>query len=101
MARRCLASLAVSLAPPSTVAADVDGALYLTGGGYVSIPSFNEDFSGGITVEAWVRFDSFPNWSRILDFGNGAPSDSLVFANDGTTGSLKFNVHNGTSTVRL
>lgn len=87
------------LGTTGTVAADVDGALYLTGGGYVSIPSFNEDFSGGITVEAWVRFDSFPSWSRILDFGNGAPSDSLVFANDGTTGSLKFNVHNGTSVV--
>lgn len=78
-------------------ATEVDGSVYLTGGGYIDIPDFDEDFSGGITVEAWVRYDSLGNWSRILDFGNGAPSDNIVFANDGTSTTLRLNLHNGTS----
>lgn len=78
-------------------AIEVDGSVYLTGGGYIDIPDFDEDFSAGITVEAWVRYDSLASWSRILDFGNGAPSDNIVFANDGTSSTLRLNLHNGTS----
>lgn len=80
-------------------ATEVDGSVYLTGGGYIDIPDFDEDFSAGITVEAWVKYDSLASWSRILDFGNGAPSDNIVFANDGTSTTLRLNLHNGTSTV--
>lgn len=44
----------------------------------VSVPTINADFSGGFTVEAWVRFDTLEPNVRIIDFGNGAASDNIL-----------------------
>ena len=85
------------LGTTNVAANEVDGSLYLTGGGYVSIPAFQEDFSGGVTVEAWVRYDSLPSWSRVFDFGGGQSSDNIILANDGTSSTVRFNLHNGAS----
>ena len=66
----------------STNGLDLDG-----GNNYVTLPPavyFNGDF----TIECWVYPKSFGNWSRIIDFGNGAGSNNILLSYTyGTTGS--------------
>lgn len=60
---------------------------------YISLPDMNPDFSQGITVEAWVWYDSFKNWSRIIDFGNGSGSDNIIFCNRQSSDTLFFSIY--------
>ena len=62
---------------------------------YVSLPEMHHNFSGGITVEAWVWYDSFQPNSRIIDFGNGAGIDNILLANENSSGNLVFKVFRG------
>jgi hypothetical protein len=59
---------------------------------YISLPPavyFNGDF----TIECWVYPKSFPNWARIIDFGNGVGSDNILLAYTyGTSGAPGFYV---------
>ncbi|UXE63331.1 MAG: LamG domain-containing protein [Woronichinia naegeliana WA131] len=57
----------------------------------------NHNYSQGITVEAWVWYDGFKKWSRIIDFGNGAGVENILFANEGTSNNLSFYVFQGTT----
>ncbi|MFM8443473.1 MAG: LamG-like jellyroll fold domain-containing protein [Methylococcus sp.] len=59
---------------------------------YVSLPAMPHDFSRGLTIEAWVWYDSFAPWSRIVDLGNGAANDNILLANVGATNTLGFHV---------
>lgn len=60
---------------------------------YVSLPDMNPDFSQGITVEAWVWYDSFKNWSRIIDFGNGSDADNIIFFNEESSNTLRLQIN--------
>jgi hypothetical protein len=62
---------------------------------YVSLPEMHHNFSGGISVEAWVWYDSFQPNSRIIDFGNGAGIDNILLANEKSSGNLVFKVFRG------
>jgi hypothetical protein len=55
---------------------------------YISLPEMNHNFSEGFTVEAWVWYDSLKSHSRIIDFGNGAGVDNILFANQATSSEL-------------
>ncbi len=59
----------------------------------VSLPEINYDLSKGMSVEAWVWYDSFQSWSRIIDFGNGAGNENILLANDGSSNTLHFGVY--------
>ncbi|MEM6451677.1 MAG: NF038122 family metalloprotease, partial [Cyanobacteria bacterium P01_D01_bin.105] len=52
---------------------------------------------GGMTFSAWVNYDSFNNWSRIFDFGNGASNNNIYLTNRQTSNDLVFRIHNGSS----
>ena len=71
------------------------------GGQYIDLPDANHDFSNGFTVSAWVNYNNFGNWSRIIDFGNGPGSDNILFANRGTTSDLVLSVRIGSSAIDL
>jgi len=61
--------------PPAAV-----NALALNGAdNFIDLPD-HAWFDGSFTIEAWVYPRSFNNWSRILDFGNGAPNDNVFLA---------------------
>ncbi len=60
---------------------------------YVTLPAININWAGGLTVEAWVWYDAFQSWSRVIDFSNGASSDNIVFANVQTTAKLSLSIH--------
>ncbi|GDZ94994.1 hypothetical protein PA905_31740 [Planktothrix agardhii CCAP 1459/11A] len=64
---------------------------------HVALPEMNHNYSKGITVEAWVWYDSFKSTSRIIDFGNGKSAENILFANAGTTNDLMFFVFQGTT----
>jgi hypothetical protein len=57
---------------------------------HVSVPEMDFDFSSGFTVEAWVYYESFKQWSRIIDFGEIKSKDrtNIVFANPDKTNNL-------------
>lgn len=57
---------------------------------HVVLPPISFSGSQGVCLEAWVRFNSFKHWSRIIEFGNGASNGNLWLANDGTTSTLSF-----------
>ncbi|MDE5107365.1 MAG: LamG domain-containing protein, partial [Trichodesmium sp. St17_bin3_1_1] len=40
-------------------------------------------------------YNSFKRWSRIIDFGNGADNDNILFANQSDTSNLVFSVRQG------
>ncbi|MEG3833982.1 LamG-like jellyroll fold domain-containing protein [Microcoleus sp. Z1_C3] len=61
---------------------------------YVSLPDIYQDFSQGFTVEAWVWYDSFQSWSRIIDFGNGENADNIILCNSDTSKNIEFRVFN-------
>jgi hypothetical protein len=64
----------------------VGQALHLDGvGDFVDIVDNAADFSGGITVEGWARPEAYRNWSRIIDWANGAGVDNILLARRGTT----------------
>ncbi len=64
---------------------------------HITLPAMNINYSQGLSVEVWVRYNSFKNWSRIIDFANGAPADNIILANPGTGNTLGFFVNRGTS----
>ncbi len=62
---------------------------------YISLPS-GTYFSGPFTITSWVYVRSYNNWSRLLDFGNGAGSDNVLFAiSQGTSGDAYLESWNG------
>jgi hypothetical protein len=52
------------------------------------------EWGGHLAISAWVWYDSYPNWSRILDFGNGT-ADNILLANVGTGNQGYWSVRNG------
>ncbi|KOR33976.1 hypothetical protein AM228_26835, partial [Planktothricoides sp. SR001] len=66
-------------------------------GNYITLPAINVNFDKGLTVEAWVWYDAFQNYSRIIDWGNGQASDNIVFLNYGTDTKLDLDIFKGGS----
>jgi len=62
-----------------------------------SLPTITVDFRAGLTLEAWVYFDSVAHWSRVFEISNGAISDNIVLARNATTNNLHFSVYTGNS----
>lgn len=61
---------------------------------YIDVPDGVYFDDNTFTVEAWVYVKAMYNWSRLIDFGNGAPSNNVLIAlQDGTTGFPKFEVY--------
>lgn len=51
------------------------------------------NFSNGLTLECWARFNSFNNWTRLFDLGNGEATDNILFANESYNNNLRFEVY--------
>jgi hypothetical protein len=67
---------------------------------YVRVPA-GVWFSNEFTIECWVFERSYNNYSRIIDFGNGAPSDNVLLAlSAGTTGRPYFQTFPSTQAVQ-
>ena len=46
---------------------------------YVDVGDF--ELGGAVTFSAWVKYDAFNYWSRIIDFGNGVANNNILIGN--------------------
>lgn len=60
---------------------------------HINVSDFSMDFSNGFTFQTWVKFNSYTNYSRIMDFGNGPGSENILIANVALTSDLLFFVN--------
>ncbi|HOK67845.1 MAG TPA: immunoglobulin domain-containing protein [Anaerohalosphaeraceae bacterium] len=58
----------------------------------VDLPDGFADFRSGLTISLWARPTAAANYARFLDFGNGAPSDNIMFTRVGTGTTLQYQV---------
>ncbi len=74
----------VPLSPPAT-------ALLFNGTDtYLQLPTVAADFRPGLTLEAWVCFDSTAHWARIFELASGPNADNLVLARYGSSSDIAF-----------
>jgi D-arabinan exo alpha-(1,3)/(1,5)-arabinofuranosidase (non-reducing end) len=70
-------------------------------GGYIQLPSGYANLTtNGMTVALWANptaEGAGANWDRFIDLGNGAASDNILLARNGTSSRLTFEVYNGGS----
>ena len=79
---------------PTCVPGAVGNAFHFDGEhDYIELNEFPEDFSHGITVSAWVIFEEPRYWGRIIELGNGAANDNILFAQHKETNNLCFEVY--------
>ncbi|MBN2843575.1 MAG: hypothetical protein JXM68_10815, partial [Sedimentisphaerales bacterium] len=64
---------------------------------YVKLPDGFSDLTGGLSFSVWAYPTSTGNWARFIDLGNGAANNNIVFARNGTSNALSFEVFNGGS----
>ncbi|HEY9830299.1 MAG TPA: LamG domain-containing protein, partial [Stenomitos sp.] len=86
----------LSYLKPSNLVTKFDGV-----NDHITLPAMNINYSQGFSLELWVRYNSFKNWSRIVDFGNGAPADNILLLNPGTSNTLLFQIHRGTAAQNI
>jgi len=50
--------------------------------GFASVPPgvYFDPATGGFTFMAWVKVNSYNNWQRIFDFGNGRNNHNVLLA---------------------
>ncbi|MCI0681621.1 MAG: SBBP repeat-containing protein, partial [Gemmataceae bacterium] len=90
--------LATRTVPIEGPFAGSDSALSFRGAGdYVELPAAPEfsDFTGGLTIEVWAYPTAVYSWQRFIDFGNGPAGDNILFARQGTSNNLAFEVYVG------
>ncbi|MGI8683605.1 MAG: LamG-like jellyroll fold domain-containing protein [Acidimicrobiales bacterium] len=76
------------------LAADGDTAATFNGvDGHVVLPPGMTDFSGGLTMEAWVKPTGNGSYERIFDFGNGAGAENILLYRSSTSNDLGLYVH--------
>ena len=59
------------------------------------------EIGGAMSVEVFVKYESFNSRSRVFDFGNGEGSDNIVLCNGGGTSSnAEWGIHEQGSSVK-
>ena len=53
------------------------------------------DWANGFSVEFEATWEAFNDWSRILDFGNGAENENVLISNFSSNNELFFEIWNG------
>ncbi|MFH0772682.1 MAG: LamG domain-containing protein [Candidatus Omnitrophota bacterium] len=66
---------------------------------YIDLPDGFANFTGGLTFGVWAYpTDSNKNWARFIELANGSNNNNILFARNGTSNDLTFEVYNGTET---
>ena len=60
-------------------------------GQYVDMGT-NWSIGGSMSVSVWFYLESYTNWARLIDMGNGADVDNIVFAHIGTTDRIAVSI---------
>jgi hypothetical protein len=59
------------------------------------------EWGGALTIEAYVKYESFNMHSRVLDFSNGAWSDNVILANDAASSTIGCSVFPWSSEIKV
>lgn len=78
-----------------------DYAMQFNGNSSLEMGPQTHDFSNGFTMQSWVRWDAFNNWSRVMDWGNGSGVDNILVANQGGSNTLYFSTRIGTAATNM
>ena len=68
---------------------------------HLSIEPTNHNFDNGFSVQTWVRWDSFSNWSTIMDWGTGTGANNIGFTTWGGHNALALWIYGGDSPTNL
>jgi arabinan endo-1,5-alpha-L-arabinosidase len=95
--------LSLLLGSSSAMAQTINNALHFDGtDDYVQLDTFPTiDFSNGFSYTAWVRWDNFYSWSRLLDISNGPYNDNIIISNVEKTDTHRLTVFNGSTNSHL
>lgn len=61
---------------------------------YVDVPDGFASFPSGLTFSLWAKPTAVTNWARFIDFGNGENDNNILWARDGVTNNMTFEVYN-------
>ncbi len=81
-----------------TWSSSLGGSFALDGTDHFTLPSGFANFTTGVTISAYANFGSNSttrNWERLIDFGNGAANNNILFARFDTTSDITFEIYNG------
>ncbi len=81
-----------------TWSSSLGGSFALDGTDHFTLPSGFANFTTGLTISVYANFGSNSttrNWERLVDFGNGAANNNILFARFDTTSDLTFEIYNG------
>lgn len=76
------------------------GSFAMDGTDHFTVPSGMSDFRNGLAISVYANFGSSSttrNWERLMDFGNGATNNNILFARFGDTNDLTFEIYNGST----
>ncbi|HCT29535.1 MAG TPA: hypothetical protein DIW31_02100, partial [Bacteroidales bacterium] len=69
---------------------------------YVDISATDApNFSAGISITGYIKWNKFNSWSRIIDMGTGSNADNIQIANNGTSSNLTFSIRKGSAGTDL
>lgn len=92
----------VAVGAGGALAGDADRAIALDGvDDHVVLPGGFANFSNGLTIEAWVHPTATSSWGRVVDLGNGAMADNIVFTRVGSSNDVRFEVFRGSTSVGI
>ncbi|HPG82084.1 MAG TPA: hypothetical protein PKY55_02320 [bacterium] len=50
-------------------------------------------FGGEMTISAWVNYQAFNRWSRVVDLGNGENVQNIVLSNTGNSSTIAYHIY--------
>lgn len=69
---------------------------------FLRCPELTLNVSRGFTAIAYVKFSGSPgSYECLFDLGSGSPSDNILFDRNGTSGSLRFKVFDGSDQQQI
>jgi len=83
-----------------TWSSSLGGSFAMDGTDHFTLGSGMSDFRNGLAISVYANFGSSSttrNWERLMDFGNGATNNNILFARFDTTNDLTFEIYNGST----
>jgi len=62
---------------------------------YIDLPNIDTDFSDGLTISTWARFDTVGDWQKIIELSDGAGQNGISLTRDGNSKNLIFSIYDG------
>jgi competence ComEA-like helix-hairpin-helix protein len=68
---------------------------------HLGLSPMDHNYDNGFSIQGWVRWDSFSNWSPIIDWGSGVKSDNIGFSTWGANNALSLWIYHGDTATNV